>query len=96
MDRKSNGLNPTAVIIDEMDSAAAEALCKEVLKAKRGGHRPGAGRKRKTEDGPRVNVTVMVAPVTRQRITALRAKGVLLGEAFDDFIAQLASQHSIE
>lgn len=62
----------------------------------RGGHRPGAGRKRKTEDGPRVNVTVMVAPVTRQRITALRAKGVLLGEAFDDFIAQLASQHSIE
>ncbi len=96
MGSKNNGLNPTAVIIDEMDSAAAEALCKEVLKAKRGGVRPGSGRRRKAGDGARINFTAMIAPVTRQRITALRAQGVGIGEALDDFIAQLAKQHGIE
>lgn len=96
MERKDNGLNPTVVIIDEMDSTAAEALCKKVLKATHGGSRPGAGRRRKTEDGARVNFTAMIAPVTRQRITALRAQGVGIGEALDGFIAQLAKQHGIE
>ena len=63
---------------------------------KRGGSRAGAGRKRKTEAGTRVNFTVMVSPATRQRIDALRDKGVLLGEAIDGFITQLASQHGID
>lgn len=63
---------------------------------KRGGARPGAGRRRKAEDGTRVNFTVMVSPATRQRIDALRDKGVLLGEAIDGFISQLANQHGID
>lgn len=65
-------------------------------KEKRGGARPGAGRRRKAEDGARVNLTVMIAPETRRRATALREKGVLLGEAIDGFIDQLAKQHGIE
>lgn len=96
MGKKDNGLNPTVVIIDEMDSATAEAICEKVKKATRGGARPGSGRKRKTEDGARVNFTAMIAPITRQRITALRAQGVGIGEALDGFIAQLAKQHGIE
>lgn len=66
------------------------------IKDRRGGARPGSGRKRKTEDGARVNFTAMIAPITRQRITALRAQGVGIGEALDGFIAQLAKQHGIE
>lgn len=62
----------------------------------RGGARPGSGRRRKTEDGARVNFTAMIAPITRQRITALRAQGVGIGEALDGFIAQLAKQHGIK
>lgn len=96
MGKKDNGLNPTVVIIDEMDSATAEAIYEKVKKATRGGVRPGSGRKRKTEDGARVNFTAMIAPITRQRITALRAQGVGIGEALDGFIAQLAKQHGIE
>jgi len=72
-----------------------EMRAQELAEKKRGGARPGAGRKRKTEAGARVNFTVMVSPATRQRIDALRDKGVLLGEAIDGFIAQLASQHGI-
>lgn len=72
-----------------------EIRAQELAKERRGGARPGAGRKRKAEDGTRVNFTVMVSPATRQRIDALREKGVLLGEAIDDLVAQLAKQHGI-
>lgn len=63
---------------------------------KRGGPRPGSGRPKKNADGPRVTFSVMVAPITRQRITALRSKGVLLGEAVDALVADLAKQHGID
>lgn len=71
-------------------------IYKDFALDRRGGVRSGSGRKRKTEDGARVNFTAMIAPVTRQRITALRAQGVGIGEALDSFIAQLAKQHGIE
>lgn len=73
-----------------------EIRAQELAEKKRGGARPGSGRKRKTEDGARVNFTAMIAPITRQRITALRAQGIGIGEALDGFIAQLAKQHGIE
>ena len=73
-----------------------EIRAQKLAEKKRGGARPGSGRKRKTEDGARVNFTAMIAPITRQRITALRAQGVGIGEELDGFIAQLAKQHGIE
>lgn len=71
-------------------------IYKDFVLDRRGGVRPGSGRKRKTEDGARVNFTVMIAPATRRRVDALRAQGVGIGEALDGFIAQLAKQHGIE
>lgn len=65
-------------------------------KDRRGGYRPEAGRKPKASDGNRVNLTVMVSPLTRQRVTALRAKGVLLGEAVDGLVDTLAKQYGID
>lgn len=62
----------------------------------RGGARPGSGRPTKSKDGARVTFSVMISPVTRRRITELRAKGVKLGEAIDDMVKQLASQHGID
>lgn len=38
----------------------------------------------------------MVSPVTRRRITELRAAGVKLGEAIDAMVAQLAAQYDID
>ena len=78
------------------ENLRVEMRAQELTEKKRGGARPGAGRKRKAEDGTRVNFTVLVAPITRQRITALREKGVLLGEAIDDLVAQLASRNGIQ
>ena len=73
-----------------------EIRAQELAEKKRGGSRPGAGRRRKTEAGARVNFTAMIAPITRQRITALRTQGVGIGEALDGVIAQLAKQHGLE
>lgn len=68
----------------------------ETKKDNRGGVRPGAGRPTKSEAGARVTFSVMVSPITRQRITALRSIGVKIGEAVDDMVAQLASKHNID
>ena len=65
-------------------------------KENRGGARPGSGRPTKSTAGARVTFSVMVSPITRQRITALRAIGVKIGESEDDMIVQLAHQHGIE
>mgnify|MGYP004652170139 FL=1 len=62
----------------------------------RGGARPGSGRPAKSKDGARVTFSVMVSPVTRRRITELRAAGVKLGEAIDAMVAQLATQYDID
>lgn len=62
----------------------------------RGGARPGSGRPRKAADGTRATFSVMVAPITRRRITALRAKDVKIGEALDKLIEDLAKQQEIE
>lgn len=85
----------TARHLAKMDEDLRVEIRAQELAEKRGGARPGAGRKRKAEDGTRVNFTVQVAPITRQRITALREKGVLLGEAIDGLVAQLAQQNGI-
>lgn len=68
----------------------------ETKKDNRGGVRPGAGRPAKSKAGTRVTFSVMVSPITRQRITALRSIGVKIGEAVDDMVAQLASKHNID
>lgn len=62
----------------------------------RGGARPGSGRPTKSKDGARVTFSVMISPVTRRRITELRAAGVKLGEAIDAMVAQLAAQYDID
>ena len=62
----------------------------------RGGSRPGSGCSTKSKDGARVTFSVMVSPVTRRRITELRAAGVKLGEAIDAMVAQLAAQYDID
>ena len=62
----------------------------------RGGARPGSGHPTKSTAGARVTFSVMVSPITRQRITALRAIGIKIGENVDDMIAQLAHQHGID
>lgn len=65
-------------------------------KENRGGARPGSGRPTKSKDGARVTFSVMVSPVTRRRITELRAAGVKLGEAIDAMVAQLAAKYDID
>lgn len=62
----------------------------------RGGARCGSGRPAKSKNGARVNLTVKIAPTTRRRITALREKGVLIGEAVDDLIKQLSVKYGID
>lgn len=65
-------------------------------KENRGGSRPGAGRPTKSKEGTRVTFSVMVSPVTRQRITTLRKLGVKIGEAVDEMIAQLSNKYGID
>jgi hypothetical protein len=87
----------TARHLAKMDeNLRVEMRAQELAEKKRGGPRPGSGRPPKAATGNRVNLTVMVSPKTRQRITALREKGVLIGEAVDTLITQLALQHGIE
>lgn len=53
----------------------------------RGGRREGSGR-RPAESG-RVNLTVRVDPLTKERIRALRDRGLLIGQHVDAMIEAL-------
>ena len=59
-----------------------------------GGKRPGAGRK--APDGPRVNFTTKIAVVTRERINALKEKGITIGSHVDLLVEDLCAENGIE
>ena len=53
-----------------------------------GGKRAGAGRKEVSQEKKRVQISISVAPVTKQRITDLRQQGIRVGEVVDELIRE--------
>ena len=51
---------------------------------RRGGRRPGAGRK--PTDDKRVSVTIRIPPDTSMRLRSLRESGITLGSLVDDIV----------
>ena len=69
----------------------------EEIKKKRGGVRPGAGRKALPKDEVRVITTISVAPRTKQRIDRLRDEfGIAIGREVDDLVLMLSKDLGIE
>lgn len=56
--------------------------------AKRGGFRPGSGRKPAAQETKRVNISISVSPDTKKKIEELRSRNIKVGQVLDDLIRQ--------
>ena len=61
-----------------------------------GGKRDNAGRKAIPQEEKRVQTTISVAPETRQRISLLRKKGVIIGRQMDILVEMLCKQFGVK
>lgn len=62
----------------------------------RGGARPNAGRKAKSEDEARCSISFRVDPVTRDRIQVLKSKGMKIGIEIDKMVEKLVKDLGLE